>query len=98
VQKFGLFVATLLVATVVWGVVFYRSLREYREYSEDYYWQVQAEAQRVEEQTGLHVDGGIPPPYWAWAGGGIVLAAGGVLLCAWILAAGEKLSESRRSD
>ncbi len=102
-QRFGIFVAALLAATVVWGVVFYESQQAYRAYKQDYYEWLYAEYERARAYDSRCVFIPYPPAYWAWNGGGIILGAGMLLWCAWLLSlwigiVGRKPSEPRRSD
>lgn len=100
-QMFRIFVVTLLVATVLWGVVFYETSQKYEEYLGDYTEQWWKEKQRLEAgiENGFIDPIFFPLSYWEWnRGGGIILVAGIVLLCAWILTAREKLLGFRKTN
>ncbi len=97
-QRFRIFLATLLVATVIWGALCYGSIQEWRRYVKDFYEECWMEKQRLEAEGGLIVDYGLAQVYWEWNGGGIIFVAGIVLLFAWILTAGEKLLEPRKGN
>lgn len=98
---FRIFVVTLLVATVLWGVVFYETSQKYEEYLGDYTEQWWKEKQRLEAgiENGFVDPWFSPLSFWEWnRWGGIILTAGVVLLCAWILTAGEKLLGFRKTN
>lgn len=85
INRYRVLVVMLLVATILWGIVFYQSSQEYHDYTKDYWEQCWIEMQRALEEDGLYIDFGLPPSYWDWNGGRYVLISGYVLLCAWII-------------
>ncbi len=107
-KVFRAFLVALLVATIVWGVVFYESRQAYSAYTKDFYEEFNAWYRRYREDYGTsarHIDA-LPAPYWEWNSGEIIWNAGTVLLGAWLLSvslgiaviAGKRESETRRSD
>ena len=68
---FKLAFVVLLIVTIVWGILFYLILQEYREY--------------VERLSELERIWGIITPWWDWNGMPYVILAGMVLLIAWAL-------------
>jgi len=70
-NRFKLAFVALLIATMVWGILFYLILQEYREY--------------IEGLSELERIWGIIPPWWDWNGMPYVILAGMVLLIAWAL-------------
>jgi hypothetical protein len=75
--------AVLLIATVLWGVLFFFSLQNYNEYVKDYDEECE-EARRKGREHGLIVDCWIAEPYREWDNGGVILLFGFALLCVWI--------------
>jgi len=70
-NRFKLAFVALLIATIVWGIFFYRILQEYREY--------------IEGLSELERIWGTPTPWVDWNGMPYVILAGMVLLIAWAL-------------
>ena len=86
-SKFTLAFMVLLIATIVWGIVFYYTLQEYHKYLE---WLESQEWWELYEKWGLL------KPWWMWNGMVYVIVAGMFLLVAWvyfITVALEKLSK-----
>ena len=96
-KRFRTFVPTLLILTTFWGLFFYQSIQEWTEYIEDCHESFEVEKQRILEEHGILIDPGLTPPYWNWNYGGILLIVGFVLLATWILAAREKIGQSKTS-
>ena len=70
-NRFKLAFVALLIATIVWGILFYLILQEYREYIEG-----------LSELERIWV---IITPWWDWNGMPYVILAGMGLLVAWAL-------------
>lgn len=70
-NRFKLAFVALLIATIVWGILFYLILQEYREY--------------IEGLSELERIWGIITPWWDWNGMPYVTLAGMGLLVAWAL-------------
>jgi len=70
VFKFKLTFVVLLIATIVWGIVFYYVLQEYHKF--------------VEGLDPLLRKWGLLDPWWHWNGMPYILFAGFLLLLAWI--------------
>jgi hypothetical protein len=75
--------AIALIATVLWGIMFFLSLQNYNEYVKDYHEKCE-EARRRGREHGLIVDCGIAKSYLEWNNGGIILLFGFAILCGWI--------------
>jgi len=75
--------AVLLIATVLWSVLFYFSLQDYNEYIKDCEKKCE-EARRRGREHGLIVDCWVMKRYREWNNGGIILLFGFALLCVWI--------------
>ena len=71
VSKFKLAFVVLLIATAVWGIVFYYILQEYYEF--------------VEGLSELERMWGLWDPWWRWNGMPYIIVAGICLLFAWVL-------------
>ena len=70
-NRFKLAFAVLAMATIVWGVVFYCTLQEYRRF--------------VEGLSELEREWGLWDPWWRWNDMPYVIIAGAGLLSAWLL-------------
>jgi uncharacterized protein involved in cysteine biosynthesis len=70
-NRFKLAFVALLIATIVWGILFYLILQEYREY--------------IEGLSELERIWGTPTPWVDWNGMPYVILAGMGLLVAWAL-------------
>ena len=81
-NRFKLAFVALLIATIVWGIFFYRILQEYREY--------------IEGLSELERIWGIPTPWVDWNGMPYVILAGMVLLIAWALLINEAIHARAR--
>jgi len=97
-KRLRTFVPMLLILTIFWGAFFYRSILEWNEYIEDCHESFEVEKQRILEEHGIIIDLGLTPPYWNWNHGGILLIVGFVLFATWILAAREKIGQSKKSS
>lgn len=83
-NRFKLAFVVLLIATIVWGILFYLILQEYYKF--------------VEGLSELERMWGLWDPWWRWNGMPYVITAGIGLLCAWMLLIASYLSsaESKR--
>ena len=70
-NRFKLAFVVLLIATIVWGILFYLILQEYYKF--------------VEGLSELERMWGLWDPWWRWNGMPYVITAGIGLLCAWML-------------
>jgi hypothetical protein len=82
VSKFKLAFVVLLIATIVWGIVFYCVLQEYHKF--------------VEGLDPLVRKWGLWDPWWRWNGMPYIIIAGIWLLCAWVLLIGSYLSSKSK--
>ena len=82
-NRFRLAFLVLMIATIVWGIVFYCILQEYYEF--------------VEGLSELERMWGLWDPWWRWDGTPYVIIAGIGLFCTWVLLITSYLSsESKR--
>lgn len=84
-SKFKIVFIILLIATIIWGIVFYYVLQEYHKF--------------VEGLDPLLRKWGLWDPWWRWNGMPYILFAGFLLLLAWIgfiATAIGKLSERKK--
>jgi hypothetical protein len=80
-NRFKLAFAVLAMATIVWGVVFYCTLQEYRRF--------------VEGLSELEREWGLWDPWWRWNNMPYVIIAGAGLLSAWLLVITSYLSSKK---
>jgi len=84
-SKFKIVFIILLIATIIWGIVFHYVLQEYHKF--------------VEGLDPLVREWGLWDPWWRWNGMPYILFAGFLLLLAWIgfiATAIGKLSERKK--
>jgi hypothetical protein len=82
-NRFKLAFVVLIIATIVWGIVFYHILQEYYKF--------------VEGLSELERKWGLWDPWWRWNGMPYIIVAGICLLFVWVLLiAGYLSSESTR--
>jgi hypothetical protein len=81
-NRFRLAFVVLIIATIVWGIVFYYTLQQYYEF--------------VEGLSELERKWGLWDPWWRWDGMPYVIIAGVSLFCAWVLLIASYLSSESK--
>jgi len=81
-NRFRLAFVVLVIATIVWGIVFYGTLQEYYRF--------------VEGLSELERMWGLWDPWWRWNGMPYVVIAGICLFCAWVLLTRSYLSSESK--
>ena len=81
-NRFRLAFVVLVIATIVWGIVFYYTLQEYYKF--------------VEGLSELERTWGLWDPWWRWNGMPYVIIAGICLLYVWVLLTRSYLSSKSK--
>jgi len=81
-NRFRLAFVVLVIATIVWGIVFYYTLQEYYKF--------------VEGLSELERMWGLWDPWWRWNGMPQVIVAGICVLYAWVLLIRSYLSSKNK--